>query len=98
MRERTRMGESEISEEGKVPRLMIFPDRPDCLVVYLPSKMTLRMPLISSPFTKIDVSAACVQAGLDVRISEGTPGKWGAAYIGPSTERRPRSAGSGSTS
>ena len=65
---------------GKVLRLMVFPDRPDCLVVYLPEGLVLELPPVSSPFTKADVSQACGQAGLDVRVSEGTPGKWGAAY------------------
>lgn len=67
-------------EAGRVPRLMVFPDRPDCLVLYLPIGMDLRLPPIASPFSKHDVGLACAQAGLDVRVSEGTPGKWGAAY------------------
>lgn len=65
---------------GRVPRLTVFPDRPDCLVVYLPEGSTLPLPPLASPFTRDGVSEACAQAGLDVRVSEGTPGKWDAAY------------------
>lgn len=67
-------------EDGRVPRLMVFPDRPDCLVLYLPKDTTVVLPPLASPLTKAGVAENCAQFGLDVRVSEGTPGKWGAAY------------------
>lgn len=67
-------------ESGKVPRLMVFPDRPDCLVVYLPNELSLQLPTLVAPFSKESLARACAQTGLDLRISDGTPGKWGAAY------------------
>ena len=76
--------EALLDDEGEnqavVPRLMVFPDRPDCLVLYLPRGMALQMPVLHSPFAKKNVADACAKAGLAVRVSDGTPGKWGAAY------------------
>ena len=59
--------------DGVVPRLMVFPDRPDCLVVYLPRCVTLKLPPLASPLSKASLAAALSEAGVDARVSEGTP-------------------------
>lgn len=68
------------TNDGRLPRIMIFPDRPDCLVVYLPEGISLHMPTLHAPFDKEGVAVAFADAGVNVRISEGTPGQWNAAY------------------
>lgn len=59
---------------------MVFPDRPDCLVLYLPEGIELRTPVLQSPFDKAELTMAFADEGEDVRVSEGTPGQWNAAY------------------
>lgn len=49
-------------------RLMIFRDRPDCLVVYLRAGESVTLPELTSPFTKEDLLRTCPGA----RITEAT--------------------------
>lgn len=62
---------------GSPLRLMIFDERPDCLVIYLARGASLRLPEIPRPFNnKAGLSQALAAAGVDYRITTGTPGQW----------------------
>lgn len=58
-------------------RIMVFDERPDCIVLYIPCGTgNTVLPALSHPLTKERVGAALRQAGLDYRITIGTPGQW----------------------
>jgi len=56
-------------------RLMLFPDRPDTLLVHSDDG-EVRLPTLTAPFDKVSVTSACKAAGLDVRVIESVPGRW----------------------
>ena len=58
-------------------RLMIFEERPDCLVVYVPDGTgAVRLPSLPYPFTKQRIDAAMRDADQEYRLTVGTPGQW----------------------
>lgn len=77
-------------------RFMVFNERPDCLVVYLARGTSLRLPEIPYPFGKETLATALSRAGIDYRISTGTPGQWIKTYkdlhLAECAERRQRDA------
>lgn len=63
-------------DDGRCLRVMVFPDRPDCILFYVPDGMRLIIPPIPSPFYKTTTSAALSSAGLNYRLTESVPGRW----------------------
>jgi hypothetical protein len=58
-------------------RLMLFDERPDCLVVYAPDGAgTVQLPPLPYPFTKQQIDAAMREADQEYRLTIGTPGQW----------------------
>lgn len=60
---------------------MVFPDRPDCLLLYVPEGMKVALPEIASPFDKAGASEALTKAGLRFRITESVPGRWTTSVV-----------------
>lgn len=46
------------------------------LLVYVPQGMQVTLPTITTPIDRGVLATACQRAGLDVRVSEGVPGRW----------------------
>lgn len=63
---------------SEVLRLMVFGDRPDCLLVTAPDG-PLVLPTLLVPFTKYDVAKTLGDAHIKARVSDGTPGRWTAS-------------------
>jgi len=58
-------------------RLMIFDERTDCLVVYVPKGTgTVQLPPLAYPLTKERIDVAMREAALEYRLTVGTPGQW----------------------
>lgn len=58
-------------------RLMIFDERPDCLVVYVPQGTGIvQLPPLAYPFTKERIGEAMREADMEFRLTVGTPGQW----------------------
>lgn len=55
---------------------MVFPDRPDCLLFFVPDGGRLEIPALTSPFYKGTTATALGQAGVEYRITESVPGRW----------------------
>ena len=49
--------------DGRVPRLLTFPERPDCLMVYLP-RGELQLPLLGYPISRESIQTACSKANV----------------------------------
>lgn len=62
-------------------RLMVFTDRPDCLLIVANDGAELRLPVLVAPFTKASVASAFGEVGLDYRVSESIAGRWNTARI-----------------
>ncbi len=60
-----------------IPRLTIFDERDDCLLVYLPAGHSVRLPVLTSPLRKIDIIRALEQEGVEARVTvEPRTGRW----------------------
>lgn len=58
-------------------RVMVFRDRPDCLLVHVPEGASVAFPSLSPPFTVESVREACRAAGVEVRVTEAIKaGRW----------------------
>src|SRR5579863_9113795 len=63
-------------------RVMVFPERPDVLLYYVPDGESIVLSGSSGdyemtpPFTREKVAAAFRELGVDARVVEGTPGRW----------------------
>lgn len=58
-------------------RVMVFRDRPDCLLVHAPEGSDMALPPLSPPFTVESVRTACRAAGVEVRVTEAIKaGRW----------------------
>jgi len=68
-------------EEGRVPRLMVFPRTSECLMLYVPRGTVVTLPPLAAPFVAADIRGACRAGGLDVRVSEGVVGRWTESYV-----------------
>lgn len=71
----------EAGEEAgkKLPlRVMVFPDRPDCILFYVSESGdgAFEVPVLQAPFDKKAVMDAFKAAGLECRITETVPGRW----------------------
>ena len=61
---------------AKPIRVMIFPDRPDCILFYVPDGEALTTPPLAAPFNKKSVADAFAAVRANVRLTESTPGRW----------------------
>lgn len=67
------------NEEYKRPvRIMIFDERPDCILFYVPEGVELCVPPTMSPFTRTGVGEAFAKRS--VRITNSTIGRWSDSY------------------
>ena len=58
-------------------RIMVFPDRDECILFFSPDNCVLSLPQeLVAPFTKTSVEGAFRTASIDVRVSETSPGRW----------------------
>src|SRR5262245_54769512 len=63
-------------EDLRPVRVMIFPDRPDCILFYVPEGMKLVVPPLTSPFYKKTAADALTDARINYRLTESVPGRW----------------------
>lgn len=58
-------------------RITVFPDRDECILFFAPKSGVLSLPReLTAPFSKGEVASAFKTAGIDVRVSETSPGRW----------------------
>jgi hypothetical protein len=57
-------------------RLVVFPDQPEFLVVFVPDGARLRLPECLSPFRKRDIVNGLADLGVVANVREGQPGRW----------------------
>lgn len=57
-------------------RIMVFPNRPDCILFYVPDGEMLEIPPVPAPFNKRSVADIFAGAKVACRITESVPGRW----------------------
>jgi hypothetical protein len=57
-------------------RVMVFPSRPDVLVIYVPEGEELWLPRMRSPFSRYDVANKLGEVDIPARVSESVPGRF----------------------
>jgi hypothetical protein len=68
------------SPDWRVIRVMVFDDRPDCLLLYVPERVELAIPKVTAPFTKKNLLEAF--QGQNVRITEApNAGRWDTSVL-----------------
>lgn len=57
-------------------RVMVFPTRPDVILIYVPEGEELWLPRMRSPFQRFDVAAKLGAVDIPARVSESVPGRF----------------------
>lgn len=57
-------------------RVMVFPDRPDVLLIYVPEGQELWLPRLKTPFDRHAVAMALGDAEIEARVRESVPGRY----------------------
>jgi hypothetical protein len=57
-------------------RVMVFPSRPDVLLIYVPEGEELWLPRMRSPFARHDVAMKLGEVDIPARVSESVPGRF----------------------
>lgn len=70
-----------MADEQKPFRVMVFPERPDAILLVVPDGCAASLPAVRAPFNKHDVAALFAKAGIAVRVVEEAPGRWSAATL-----------------
>lgn len=60
--------------EWHVPRLVVFSDQPNYLLVYVPDGLAAQLPVLRAPFTKTGLGLLFGDRGLPARITESPSG------------------------
>jgi hypothetical protein len=62
-------------------RILVFPESPDCMMVFAEDRDVVRLPVLSPPFMKADVAKALADAGIEASVWEGHTGRWTRAQL-----------------
>ncbi len=57
-------------------RVMVFPERPDAILIYVPDGQELWLPRIRAPFDRHEVASILGQSDIPARVAESVPGRW----------------------
>ena len=63
-------------------RVMVFPDRPDVLLIYVPEGQELWLPRLKTPFSRHAVAMALGDVDIEARVRESVPGRYKDALAG----------------
>lgn len=61
-------------------RVMVFPQRPDVLLVYVPEGQELWLPRLPTPFDRFEVARVLGDAEVKARVAESTLGRFATAF------------------
>lgn len=63
-------------DEPRPIRVMVFPTRPDVILIYVPEGEELWLPRMRSPFARYDVANKLGEVDMPARVSESVPGRF----------------------
>jgi hypothetical protein len=69
-------------------RVMVFPDRPDVLLIYVPEGQELWLPRLKTPFDRHVVAMALNDVDIDARVRESVPGRYKGALTQALSDHR----------
>ena len=75
---------------GSPVRIMVFPERPEALLVLIDedAEGVLVLPSLPVPFSRAGVVEAAREAGFLARVVEGVPGRWKASIVRAASDAR----------
>lgn len=73
---RRTLAAAEVEPNTRPIRIMIFPDRPDCILFYVPDGEVLSIPALPAPFYKKSIADLLAGAQVKYRLTESVPGRW----------------------